>query len=604
MDNDKKKLIEGFLLGVLAVAIVLAGWYAVSIGRSLKKSGETTTNLPVAPKEEVAIAPEQQLPESAAAVTLTEPFADNEYVIKRGDVQWVDPKDIGDLGLTTKENYAGKVKYVKAGNVVAGTYAGSEVVVISSRLTEGMQSSPDLMRLLVQGNNERFILLTKHINNFDEYLEKYIKENFFTKAKQTLYSKNVSIEELNYPKELKGRNARENFTLDPYAAGFFTPEKLKPAFTDPQLGQISMTDITKADGKEATPFELNGYVSDYDKKTYYQDIFGRGGFYAHLPDGTAATYKLTLDIFKDMARFSQLQATWNGGKKNEVNYEENPSGCGGGSYVYDKTLEVNLNNDATVIGKTAKGDNLYGYKDTTSAALKKLYDETYWPGDGKAKKSIADYLKMNPVVFWADPFGRTLAFYREDLLSPAECGKPVIYLYPEKPMKVSVQVNPGNGLSFTEPEYKNGWNVLADTKSNLKNLADGKIYPYLFWEGSGSVYYEQPKQGFVVAQENLDAFFDEKLAMLGLIEKEARDFKEYWIPKMSDLNKPYYFVTFLSKRYIDQLAPLTISPKPDTIIRVLMDYKGLNNPESVEELSLTAPERKGFTAVEWGGMLK
>jgi hypothetical protein len=47
--------------------------------------------------------------------------------------------------------------------------------------------------------------------------------------------------------------------------------------------------------------------------------------------------------------------------------------------------------------------------------------------------------------------------------------------------------------------------------------------------------------------------------------------------------------------------PLTITPEPDTTIRVLMEYKGLENSIKVEEQSLETPGRKGFVAVEWGG---
>ena len=74
--------------------------------------------------------------------------------------------------------------------------------------------------------------------------------------------------------------------------------------------------------------------------------------------------------------------------------------------------------------------------------------------------------------------------------------------------------------------------------------------------------------------------------------------------KMRETGKPYYFVTFLSRQFIDQLAPLTIDPKPDTIIRVLMDWKGLDGEQKANEFQIKTPERKGFTAVEWGGMLK
>ena len=47
--------------------------------------------------------------------------------------------------------------------------------------------------------------------------------------------------------------------------------------------------------------------------------------------------------------------------------------------------------------------------------------------------------------------------------------------------------------------------------------------------------------------------------------------------------------------------PLEINPNPDTIIRVLMIFKGLESRIEVEEQELGTPERKGFTLVECGG---
>ena len=46
---------------------------------------------------------------------------------------------------------------------------------------------------------------------------------------------------------------------------------------------------------------------------------------------------------------------------------------------------------------------------------------------------------------------------------------------------------------------------------------------------------------------------------------------------------------------------MTIDPAPDTLIRVFLAWKGLDAPGEVEPHKLTAPERAGFTAVEWGG---
>lgn len=47
--------------------------------------------------------------------------------------------------------------------------------------------------------------------------------------------------------------------------------------------------------------------------------------------------------------------------------------------------------------------------------------------------------------------------------------------------------------------------------------------------------------------------------------------------------------------------PLEFSIEPDTLIRVLMTYKGLDKLIDVEEQQLEIPERTGFVAVEWGG---
>lgn len=65
--------------------------------------------------------------------------------------------------------------------------------------------------------------------------------------------------------------------------------------------------------------------------------------------------------------------------------------------------------------------------------------------------------------------------------------------------------------------------------------------------------------------------------------------------------KKYNYIRFATREEIDTNMPLTITPEPDTTIRVLMEYKGLENPIEIEEQKLEKIERKGFIAVEWGG---
>jgi len=113
--------------------------------------------------------------------------------------------------------------------------------------------------------------------------------------------------------------------------------------------------------------------------------------------------------------------------------------------------------------------------------------------------------------------------------------------------------------------------------------------------------YRMPMKGFVVADRNVSKFLKEKLAVLGLNEKETADFMEFWYPKFD--NAPYYYITFMEKSEFDKLAPLSVTPAPDSVIRVYMDYAPLMKPVKVEAPTLKTPVRSGFTVVEWGGAL-
>jgi len=182
---------------------------------------------------------------------------------------------------------------------------------------------------------------------------------------------------------------------------------------------------------------------------------------------------------------------------------------------------------------------------------------------------------------------------------PDGLAKPVIYLYPKEKTDVSVRVNPDGGLTYTEPTYNNGWNVIANPNGSL--LLGNKVFPYLFWEGN-SFKVKAPKEGFVVKKEFISFFLDITLRIQGLNKKEISDFKEFWVPRMQ--KKPYYFINFIPQEEIDRIAPLEITPKPDTIIRVLMNFNGLDSPINVSEQKLIHRERSGFAAIEWGGIFE
>ena len=62
----------------------------------------------------------------------------------------------------------------------------------------------------------------------------------------------------------------------------------------------------------------------------------------------------------------------------------------------------------------------------------------------------------------------------------------------------------------------------------------------------------------------------------------------------------YNLISFQTTAYTDT-AKLTVTPAPDTIIRVFMAYKPLENAAKITPQTIETPQRTGFTVVEWGG---
>ena len=176
--------------------------------------------------------------------------------------------------------------------------------------------------------------------------------------------------------------------------------------------------------------------------------------------------------------------------------------------------------------------------------------------------------------------------------------KPVIYLYPEEQTDISVQVNfpLGGEFTCTYPEYGDGWNVTAMPDGTLYD-ANGDEYYCLYWEGKGAADFDMSK-GFCVAGTDTAKFLREKLMYIGLTAREANEFIIYWLPKMQD--NPYNVITLHTDDYA-RSVPLTVSPAPDTQIRVFMTYYSSDTPVDIPEQELPHYERNGFTLVEWGG---
>ena len=174
--------------------------------------------------------------------------------------------------------------------------------------------------------------------------------------------------------------------------------------------------------------------------------------------------------------------------------------------------------------------------------------------------------------------------------------KPVIYLYPEATTAVSVRLDYDVLLTCTYPAYENVWAVTAAPDGTLTD-AKGQTYNYLYWEGETAAEYDLT-EGFCVAGADTAAFLEDALTQLGLTRREANEFIVYWLPRME--GNPYNQISFQQEAYTDS-AKLTVTPAPDSILRVFMVWKPLDKPVDIPAQTLPAFERHGFTLVEWGG---
>lgn len=331
-----------------------------------------------------------------------------------------------------------------------------------------------------------------------------------------------------------------------------------------------------------------------------QNQLGARSVFLKFKDGTVVFYYLKSDLLGDGLI---PKITWKDGSENVNSYMQNLiSSCsmsGSDSYPIINPSSFLLDGKVEV-GKTSSNTPVYQIVSENNLALKEFY-KFYQSGRSEDSNTLSyeQFIKVNNNFIWQDSLGDWQIFLNEEYAPMAECGKPVIYLYPPKETQVRVQV--AAQISKSEPLYpQNGW--LVNAKSNGELTYQNQTYPYLFWEGLGhGSYPDYRNRGVVVSQKDLRDTLYSQLSLLGLNNQESADFMDFWQNKLP--TSPYVRLTWLGTKDMDELAPLTVNPLPDTKIRIFLEFEALNKPVNLIPQILSAPKRTGFTLVEWGGLL-
>lgn len=184
-------------------------------------------------------------------------------------------------------------------------------------------------------------------------------------------------------------------------------------------------------------------------------------------------------------------------------------------------------------------------------------------------------------------------------------GKPVIYLYPERPTLVEVAVITEGKVVVSDPQIESfgGWkNVLAHPDGTL--FYKNATYRELFYE-TDTTKVTRPNAGIIIEKENLRSKLLAFVTQLGLTRQdEQEEFLDWWIPRLNSISTDKLFVSVLERDEKERLDQVVITPKPDTFIDFIVYFAPLEDHQTVTPLVIPpTPQRKGFTAIEWGGVI-
>lgn len=179
--------------------------------------------------------------------------------------------------------------------------------------------------------------------------------------------------------------------------------------------------------------------------------------------------------------------------------------------------------------------------------------------------------------------------------------KPIIYLYPTLKTDITISLDFKGELLTTFPKYDKNWTVTAYPDGRIFDKKTNRFYNSLFWDGNKTFPNEhyQYKTGFVVVKNNLTDFLVEKLKYIGLNNIETNEFIQFWLPLL-EKNETNFIHFYINSDY-DIISKNNVIPKPDTSIRIFMEFYSLDKMINISEQILPKTERKGFTLVEWGG---
>lgn len=277
-------------------------------------------------------------------------------------------------------------------------------------------------------------------------------------------------------------------------------------------------------------------------------------------------------------------------------------------YIYDFNGKTYLTGELDKIYDITKGDYVIA-QDNDRIILANISGKVIYDfGDSKDVKDYFysfEYDGKLLVQFLKNNTGNCIE-YSYDLekktgeVNDTECAgvaKPILYLYPEKESDVTVKFSNPEILETTYPKFNGKWEVKAKSNGDLYDKS-GKYYYALYWDEK-KVHSVDFSEGFYVDKDDAIDFLEKKLSYIGLNDKERNEFIMYWLPVMEKNGKNLVYFELTEER--ESYNKLLISPKPDSMLRLVIHIKKVDKKVNIPKQSLSKFRRVGFTVVEWGG---
>lgn len=549
--NKKTKKILLIIVGIVVLISLLVG--AFLYGKSTQNSQTISTNGDKKAEKKAIV---QEKIDTSDLGKFTKPTT--------GEVWYAEAKALPDQKYITSE-YVEGVKYFEIGK------RGKNLIVMAE-LNYGLGAEIQLFEKLPDGKVQ-YIAQPSSTTNYATELS--AGENPSIHVESVSENTSLHYDSLSIPKSLAIGEGEEISTIDYPDLGVRLDQVPTEGKTSKVIKKIGESKIVRIESK------------------YIDTGLTSIAYVVQLPIGTQVRME-----------YEPIPTNLTGYKwDNNIESDGTAAGIvrGCGSFGGLSRADNMSSKDFTKIGTSSNGQTLYGFADENSQILTKAYEEyvVYNQFDPEANVlSKKEFIDRHGIFVHKSKQGEWLV-YTIDTLAPATgCAKPVVYLYPEKETEVKVKV--GADVKISDPFYdpNHGWTALARPDGKL--AVNSQTYDSLFWEGPGYGEYPVLTSGVIVKQSEALSTIKQHLAKQGLNKKESQDFVEYWQDKIP--NKPYIRLTWLTNNQLDTLAPLVITPKPDTVHRVFLDMAGVDKPFVLKPQKLEKVTRKGFTVIEWGGL--